>query len=265
MQEDLFDIRSGSGLGDAIYINSVVQELLKEHSNIILRTKYPGVFASLPIRTKEFTKGGENLAFNYGGSLRRRKTSNIYEDLLQAAGLPMDTEMGTAWEYIPSKISDQVLEVFGKMAFISSPHVPFGRNDGRGDKMIPNWKKFQPLIDRCKELGYYTVMAGSGKLMHEFKNIDLNLHSQTSVHDIMNIGQMSDLFIGQCGFVIPLGEGFKKPTFTILARAGLDDKDDWFINNVTLTKILSRLGTTSNGAIDDEPDSIIMERFNGIC
>lgn len=255
-------VRSASGFGDAIFLNCMMPFMCKKFKGIVLRNKFPVVFKDFDIKVVPFKKGGEDLAFNYGGGARKRQETTIYQDLCLAAGFGKDMPYEITWTPIESALCDGVRERAGDrpIFLVSSPHLPFGRDDGRGDKMIPNYKKFQILIDFLFESGYYVVQVGKNPVLYEYKNLHENLVSKTTVGDVMNLGQIAVGGMGQSGFHIPLMEGNNKKCFIILARRGLDDKKDWFISNVTCQKILSKK-SVSDGAVDDEKDDVILERF----
>jgi hypothetical protein len=175
--------------------------------------------------------------------------------------------MNTKWEWVQSSLCDKVLEQKKdkKLLLFSAAHRPFGRDDGRGDTMIPNWSKFNCLLDYAKANDYYIVQIGRGEVMHKYRQVDYDITNNTSISDIMNLGMVADLGIGQCGFMVPLMEGFKKPYYIILAQKGVDAKHDFFISCLTLEKLFARKDVPCGGAMDSWEDDRIVKDFVNVC
>ncbi len=258
--KNCFVIRGPSGLGDAIYVNTIAQEFLKFNKHVAIRTKYQHVFKYLPVETVPYSKGGEDRAFNYGGRARQNNDTNQWQDLLTAARLDVNTPMCTCWELVNTELAERVkIESAGRRVLvISMPHRIFGdRQDDYGQELQPNWKKFVPILKAAKDT-CYIVQIGQGHIQHRFDGIDLELTNRTSIFDLMDFGIIGDVFFGQCGFIIPLAEGMNKPLFNIFSANCLTLKDP-FLNNITGKKVQS--GKRSAWAFDNIDDAEMVEKF----
>jgi hypothetical protein len=259
--KNYFVIRGPSGLGDAIYVNSIAQEMLKFNHNVAIRTKYPDVFKYLPVKTVPYSKGGGDREFNYGGKSRQRNETNQWQDLLIAARLDQNTPMSTKWELTNIELFEKITEKAQgrKVLVMSMPHRIFGdRQDDYGQELQPNWKKFIPILKAVKDT-CYVVQIGRGHVCYRFDGISLDWANRTSVSDVMDFGVIGDIFLGQCGFIIPLAEGMNKPLFTIFSANCLTSKDS-FLNNITGRKVLS--GKHSAWCFDNSKhDEELVEQF----
>jgi hypothetical protein len=261
--KNYFVIRGPSGLGDAIYVNSIAQEFLKFNTNVAIRTKYQDVFKYLPVKTVPYSKGGGDREFNYGGRSRQRNDTNQWQDLLIAARLDQNTPMHTKWELTNHELADKIrTSADGRPVMVlSMPHRIFGdRQDDYGQEIQPNWKRFIAILREAHKK-YYIVQIGRGHICYRFDDIDLDWANRTSVSDVMDFGIIGDFFLGQCGFIIPLAEGMDKPLFTIFSANCLASKDP-FLNNITGKKVLS--GKKSHWSFDNlKHDEEIIEKFKG--
>ena len=256
------EIRGPSGVGDAIYMNSITQAFAWQFEKVLVRTKFPEIFRYCKrVEPVQFKKGGADKEFNYGGKRRSDQSTTQWQDLLITAGLPLTTPYKTAWEFTNHKLIENIREKSKdkKILVMSTPHTPFNRLDKFGLELIPNYKKFRPVLERAKADNYFTIQIGRGKALFDFGElIDLNLTNTTSVCDILDVSKIGDAFAGQCGFIVPLAEGFEKPLFLIFARRGLNSREE-FLSNITGQKICS----TKDGyhVADDLPDELVAKEF----
>lgn len=256
------EIRGPSGIGDAIYMNSIVQEFARRYDKVLMRTKYPEIFKYCErVEPIKFTKGGADKEFNYGGKRRADQTTTQWQDLLMTAGLPLSVPYKTAWKIHNKDIENEIRQKTKekKIFVLSVPHTPFDRLDKFGLSLIPNYKKFIPVLSYAKENNYFIIQIGKGKCLYDFGNlIDLDLKNKTTISGIMDLGMIGDVFLGQCGFILPLAEGYKKAVFIILARKGLNSNTE-FLRNITGKKVCST--DKSFWVADDQPDDYILQEF----
>ena len=261
------EIRGPSGFGDAIYMNSIANAFHLQYEKVLVRTKYPEIFKYIPgVEPVAFKKGGADLEFNYGGRRRNDQTTTQWKDLLITSGLDKNTPYQTIWKLTNTEIINTIQDKSQgkKLLVVSAPHIPFDRLDQFGLELIPNYKKFIPLIKMARDKGYYIIQLGRGKCIFDFgKNmIDLDLKNKTTVCDMMDIGMIGDLFLGQCGNIVPLAEGYKKKLFIVFSQKGLNSNTE-FLKNITGRKICST--EKSNYAIDSMNDDEIMNLFEVKC
>ena len=257
-----FEIRGPSGLGDAIYVNPIAQAFSRMYDKVLVRTKYPEVFKYCKkVETVPFKKGGADKEFNYGGKRREDQSTSQWQDLLITSGLSMNTPYVIEWRLTNRQLEKMINDNAEnkKILIMSSPHVPFARLDKFGLELIPNWKKFIPLLEYAKDNGYFIIQAGKGKCLWDYgKLIDIDLTNKTTVCDIMDLGIIGDVFLGQPGFIVPLAEGNGKNLYLIFSRRGLNCNTE-FLKNITGKKVCS----TRRGfwGVDDFTDEKLVESF----
>ena len=88
---------------------------------------------------------------------------------------------------------------------------------------------------------------GESELLYSL-DTDKNLNCQTSVPDLLDIASISDAFLGQCSFIVPLAESFDKKLMIVWSSKGLRSGES-YIGTITPRKILSK--ETSTYVIDD--------------
>ena len=241
------------GLGDALYLQSVVRHLVSKGQRLQVACEWPDVFRPLgdAIKIIPFTRQGIHILAHY--SLRKGKTeTSQFQDCCIQAGITEPVEMRLDWTPRNADLIEH-LRSFGRpILCVQLPRSPMGRTDGFGAELLPDCDVIQAAIDRLKGRALI-VQIGSGRPLHKFSGIDVDLSNVTTVSDVLDIASIADAFLGYCSFIIPLAESFSKPCLAIWSRRGLRSGHP-FIARITPRKIISK--PTTRWVIDDEPEKL---------
>jgi hypothetical protein len=256
--------RGGSGVGDSFYLYPIVKHLLKDN-NVTLCCNYPEIFTGLHNKEREtifkiesFRKTDIDMHLVY--SLRKKyPDTNQYKDILIQNKLP-DIPLEMDWNITNDYITNGIVELAEgkKICFLEAPHEPFARTDGFALSMVPNYEIIDKLLE---DENIFSVQIGRSPVPYKLKNIDYDLVDKTSISEMIDIASISDIFLGQIGFILPLSECLNKKNLVIVARKGLNSHID-FIKRITPTKVLCK--DTSHACIDDEPFEEIQKKFRSL-
>lgn len=255
-------IRGGAGLGDALYVQSVARHLVETGYQVEVCTAWPDVLRPLwgrvsfsPFRRDRITR----LA-HY--SMRRFTIGTTqFEDICLSAGVPKDIDLRLDW--VPANLDlIRSLQASGRpILVVQMPRAPFARSDGFGKEFLPDCRRIQHAIDMVGDRAC-KVLVGSGEATFCYSGIDIDLTNRTSVPDLIDVGYAADAFLGQCSFIVPLAEGFRKPALLVWSRAGLQSAQP-VIRSMTPIKILHR---PSSFAIVDDCSGVEMQQaVDALC
>lgn len=247
-------IRGGSGLGDAIYLQSVCRHLIsKGRSNLIACTDYPDVFRPLSgkIRVKGFEKSGVGILGHY--SMRRQvQETTQFEDCCIQAGIVEPVTMKLDW--IVESNCHNLKDHQKPIAVIGLPRHPMARKDGFGRELLPRKEAYQRMVDAARASGFLTVQVGSGAAIYNLDGIDVDLSGRTTITELIDIVAISDAVICYPSFLVPLAESLDKRFICLFSMEGLKCERG-FLRWITPKKIIHRIDLGSF-VIDDEPDRV---------
>ena len=244
----MIDIRSGSGLGDSLYLQGVVRELVNRgETDITVRTNFPDVFHSIKdhIHTVPFTK--ENTKQTAVYTLRMGEPTSYFQDCCISAGLQGSVDFKMDWSVKNTDLIAELKSHNKPILLVQMVRKPMARDDGFAENLVPNCDRIQEALDQIGDKAY-KVLIGAGENLHPFEGIDLDLSNKTTLHDILDLGYSCDAMLGYCSFMVPLAEQFSKNVLFIWSRKGLKDKHS-FVRKVTPRKVLHR--KSSRYVIDD--------------
>jgi hypothetical protein len=248
-------IRSGRGLGDALYLQGVVRHLVNKGDKLRVCCDWPDVFRPVKggVIMEPFTRIGIHVLAHY--SLRKRFADTTqFRDCCLQAGITEKVDLKLDWTPLNHALIDS-LKSNKQLIVVQLPRNPMDRKDGFGKELLPDCRVIQKIIDQVKDRARI-VQIGAGKALYKFEGIDLDLSNKTSVADLLDVAHASDGFIGYCSFVIPLAESFDKPGLYVWSRAGLKSREP-YINSITPRKILEK--PCSKAVIDDCQEDEIRE------
>lgn len=248
-------IRAGSGLGDSIYLQSVVRHLIDtEELPVEVCTNYPEVFAPIAGRVtlSPFRKDRINRIAHYSGRKKIGGTDQ-FQDMCITAGIKDSVDLRLDWKTVEPKAIRTLQAVDKPIIVVSMPRAPWGRVDGFGMEILPNCGRIQQVIRTIGKAALF-VQVGRGRPLYRFSGIDLDLTNRTTIHGLVDVAHQADGFLGYCSYIIPLAESFKKPELLIWSRRGLNAKGERasFIRTVTPEKVLHR--SSSKSVVDDCSD-----------
>lgn len=245
----MISIRGGSGLGDAIYLQSVACAFIARGERVEVCSDWPDLFAPLGdwVKVSPFRRQPVDRNAHY--SMRRgiAETSQ-FEDCCIQAGLGRNVEFALRWRVRNLGALDRLPNPHGLPAVVvSMPRAPFGRDDGFGVEFLPNCHRIQQSINMLRGRAL-TVQVGKGEAAFEFKGIDLDLANETSVSDLLDVATLADGFLGFCSYIVPLAEAQSKPGLFVWSSRGLHSPH-LVVRQMTPEKILHR--KSSAYAVDD--------------
>lgn len=239
-----FAVRSGKGLGDSLYLQSVVRHLVENgRDNIEVCTSWPDVFRPLngKVHVSPFRRDCVDASFHYI-SRKRISETDQFTDCCIAAGIKEKIDLRLDWTPVNRRLLDNMRNVGKPIVLVQLPRDPMGRPDGFGNDLLPNCKTIQKAIDKLGERAF-TVQVGAGKPLHRFRNIGLDLANRTSVSDLLDVASISSGALGYCSFIVPLAESLNKPVLLVWSRQGTQSRND-FIRAITPQKIFFRSSST---------------------
>jgi hypothetical protein len=245
-------IRCGRGLGDSIYLQSVVRHLIEKYGQALeVRSDWPDVFSPLGkmAKVKPFSRTGVDILAHYASRKCRTDTTQ-FRDCCVNAGIKEQVELRLDW---PEPHSELVvhLKSFGKpVVLVQLPRSPMGRTDGFGAEILPDCRVIQRIIDQIKGR-CLIVQVGAGECLYKFKGIDVNLANKTTVKELLDVASICDGVLGYCSFILAAAESLNKPCLMVWSRKGLESKD-LYIRQITPQKIIEH--KTTKFIIDDEQD-----------
>lgn len=234
-------IRAGMGLGDALYLQSVVRHLALKGQRLEVRTEWPDVFRPLngSVSLAPFSRAGAPIVAHYT-SRKGVPGTTQFQDSCMNAGIRESVEMKLDWKVQNTALVERVRQAaeLKPIVLVQLMRPPMNRRDRFGASLLPNAAVMQSCVDRLR-LRAFTVLVGSGVCVHPLKNVDLDLSNQTSVSDLLDVSSIASAFFGYVSFFVPLAESFGKPAFFVWSHRGLDDAVA-YVRNITPEKVLHR-------------------------
>lgn len=252
----MISIRSGMGLGDALYLQSVARHLVRQGHKVEACCAWPDVFRPLGDRVNVSPFRRERID-RLGHYTSRKATSGTdqFQDCCINAGIREPAELRLDWQMVNPAILDKFVGCGVPIVAVQMPRAPFARTDGYGLELLPDCRVLQRVIDHIGARARF-VLIGSGAAMYELTALDLDLTNKTSVCDVIDIGAKVDGFLGFVSFIVPLSESLLKPSLLVWSRKGLRSPHQP-VRTITPQKILHR--ASSQWIMDDCADQIVTE------
>lgn len=234
-------IRSGFGIGDNLYLQSIVRHLTDRGHKLIVCTTYPDVFDPIKNRVTfhPFTKLKVDMVAHYGGRKKCTDTDQ-FQDMCISAGIHEPVDLRLDWTVRNKGLVEMIKKKANgrKIVFVQHPRTPMGRRDGFGKELSPDYRVMDRVLEKLKSR-FLLVKFGEGKPLYDLKNCELDLVNKTTIHDMIDAASVCDYFFGQCSFVIPLAESLNKPCLILWSSKGLKAAHE-YVRLVTPEKILHR-------------------------
>jgi hypothetical protein len=251
------------GLGDAIYVQSVVRHLVQKGESLRVCTAWPDVFRQLgpKVTTAPFTRQ-VNILAHY--SARKQKVGTTqFEDVCQTAGIREKVDLRLDWKVEDEKLVGWLKETADgrPIVLVQLPRSPMGRKDGFGAELLPDCRVIDRVIARLKTRRALIVQIGAGASLYGLSGIDVDLSNRTTVGQMFDVATAADAFVGYCSFLIPLAESFNKPALLVWSRRGLRSGQP-YIRAITPQKILHK--KTSRALMDDTNETQIDEAADAL-
>lgn len=247
-------IRAGRGLGDAIYLQSIVRHITERGTELDVLTDWPVLFEPLGVKTSEFRRIGADLIAHYTERKAVAETDQ-FQDCCIRAGITGPVDLRLVWN------GRRDFDTTKPVIAVQLPRAPFGRSDGYGMDLLPDFNVLQRAIDLIGDRAY-VVQLGSGKRIRTFGGLDLDLANLTSVSELLDAACGADAFLGYCSFMVPLAEAQSKPALFVWSRRGLNSPTP-YIKDITPLKIMHR--HTSRYVVDDCYEKELAGAVDALC
>jgi len=241
-------VRGGMGLGDALYVQSVVRHLVDTGLRVKVRTAWPDVFSQLggAVETAPFARAGVDIVAHY--SLRKGlEGTTQFEDCCIQAGIRGPVDLRLDWRPTDLDLVQRLRGAGRPIVCVQLPRVPMGRTDGFGAELLPDCRVIQMAIDALRGRALI-VQVGAGQALFEFSGIDVDLANRTSVRQLLDVASVADGFLGYCSFIVPLAESFSKPALIVWSSKGLGSLHQ-YVRRITPQKVLHR--ETTKAVVDN--------------
>jgi hypothetical protein len=247
-------IRSGRGLGDSIYLASIVRHIGPEKLHVF--SDYPELFGGAKV-SPHARKA--SIVAHYVSRKGITQTDQ-FQDMCISAGLKKACELRLDWKTSQQTIDDMIGPTDRPILCVQLPRSPMGRTDGFGASLLPDCRAIQRAINMVRGRAL-VVQIGAGDPLFKFSGIDIDLANKTNISQLLDIASVSSAFLGYVSFVIPLAESFNKPALIIWSKKGMRSSDP-FIARITPKKIIHK--PIICAAIDDCKDDELESRVNEI-
>jgi hypothetical protein len=235
-------IRCGRGLGDSIYLESVVRHLIeKTGERYKVASDWPDVFKPLGdmVEVVPFRRTNIHILAHYA-SRKKFPDTTQFRDCCINAGITEEVELRLDWPHSWSIDKPYLL--------VGLPRTPMGRTDGFGAELLPDCRVIQRVIDIYS--GDYTIVqVGAGEPLYRFDGIDIDLANKTTVSELLDLFAGCSGVIGYVSFYLAAAEALHKPAFMVWSRAGLNSRDE-YVRQIAPRKIIEYPNTTKY-VIDD--------------
>lgn len=255
-------IRSGRGLGDNLYLQSIVRHLVGQGKKLEVCTPWSDLF--LPLARKvtlaPFRRNRIDRVAHY---IERKSIAGTdqFVDCCISAGIKEPVDLRLDWDVMNAGLVADLQRSGRPIILVQLPRAPMGRSDGYGLGLLPDCRAIQRLIDLI-EPHAFVVQIGSGDPLYRFTGIDLDLANRTTVTDLLDAASVASGAIGYCSFLVPLMESFRKPALFVWSRAGLQSNNE-FIRAIVPAKILHR--SSSRVVMDDCSQPELIEAVDELC
>lgn len=254
-------IRCGRGLGDSLYLQSVVRHMLaKGGLRMRVKSDYPDVFLPLGDRVEvvPFDRRVDIVA-HY--SVRKGIDGTTqFQDCCLAAGITEKVDLRLDWTVTNQRLVDSVLAGGRPILVVQLPRVPMARTDGFGASLLPDCRAIQKLIDVARET-HTIVQIGAGEPLHRFQGLHVDLANQTTVAQMIDVASVADRFVGYVSFLVPLAESLDKPALFVWSSRGLRD-GQLFVRRITPAKVLHK--PSSRHVLDTATEQQILDAWHGL-
>ncbi len=235
----MLSVRSGMGLGDSLYLQSVARHFVSKGEKVEACSAWPEVFRPLgnAVTVSPFRRTSIDRLAHY--SMRRGVVgTDQFQDCCIQAGIREPVDLRLDWKPLNPIFTLGLRRDDRPIVVVQMPRAPFARTDGWGTEFLPDCGTIQRMIDRIGKKAFF-VLIGKGEPWFRFSGIDLDLTNKTTISDVLDIGLAADGFLGFCSFIVPLAESLSKPLLLVWSRRGLESPNE-VVRQMTPKKIIHR-------------------------
>lgn len=250
-------IRSGRGLGDALYLRPVAEHFVRLGGQVRVCCDYGDVFEDSGAYVEPFVRSGVTHVAHYVAGKGNLNTTQ-WQDVCASAGVG-EIPLSFRWRIRNQALVDEIRGLANgrPIVMVNGGRHPMGRVDGFANEMLPARAAFASVLGALRDC--YVVEVGKGEKLYSLP-FDLNLCNKTMVAELLDIASIANGLVGQCSFMIPMAEAFDKPLVAVWAARGLESRE-LFIRRCTPSKILSK--PSSRFVMDNWSHEAITETMHG--
>ena len=238
-------IRSGRGLGDALYLQSIVRYLVRRGETLEVCTDYPELYRFRGMVRFAAWSRQVHYTCHYTRQKGDERTTQ-FVDMHRNIGIKGPVPLHLDWIVQNPKLVEGIRQLAGArpVLFVHGGREAFGRSDGFGRALLPDAEAFRGVLAKLRER-FFTVYVGNGKRLFEVET-DLDLNGKTSITDLIDIAYAAaDAFFAQASFAIPLAESFDKRILVMFAARGFKSHHQ-AVRTITPKKLLHKMSSTYN-------------------
>ena len=253
-------VRSGNkGLGDSIYLQSVVRYFVQQGYYVEACSRWPEIFLPLKDRVKVVTFRRDNIdrIAHYSVRMQHNFSTDQFVDCCIQAEIKEPVELKLDWTITNPKLVDFVKrEAKGKpIVLVQLPREPMDRKDGFAMDLLPREEAYQQAIRAVSDRALI-VQVGKGSSVYDLKNVDVDLSDRTSVSGLIDLAMTCDAMIGYVSFFVPLAESFDKKLLCVWSRKGLRSRTE-YLRKLTPQKIFHK--RSCSAVMDDDSEDAIVK------
>lgn len=191
-----------SGLGDAVYSFPIVRELT-QRGPVTLWTRYPDVFASLPLIRFTAEKAGTVLGYSRGPG------RNFYDDMVRASGLTEAPGFSAMFPVLDKHI-EWAKSKGGPIVLLKEPHATDMHKRSNDFSLAASADSMQRFIDNHRASFYFVAVDGPDDLYKaRLSNIDERISGLT-VREYLSLCSVVSAFASQIGHLVPIAQALGK-------------------------------------------------------
>lgn len=256
-------IRSGKGLGDSLYLQSVARHLLASGKAVEVCTNWPDVFRPIADRILLSPFRRERIHINAHYVTRKGIAgTDQFTDCCISAGIRPPYELKLDWSGSHPEVAKRIRRSGKPAVIVQLPRLPMDRFDGYGRELLPDCRVIQRAIDRLHEHAII-VQIGRGAPLFGFTGIDLDLANRTTVGEAIDAVNTCSGVLGYCSFIAPLAESLQKPLLLVWSRQGLHSRNP-FIRQIVPEKIFHH-PQSSKAVVDDCSEDDLAGAVDALC
>lgn len=230
----MIELNAAKGLGDALHLRAIVLHLLKKGEALTVYTGWKEVFAGLAVTVKPLhEKNGDENWHHAMACLHCRIKETGHLDMFmmcaRQAGIAEPVELRIDWQPRNSALLERIRRAAGgKKLLVYQPLKKVANlNDALARPRLAAYNEFIAAHDE-----YFRVRIGDPKFLQQDSapQFDMDLMGKTSIHDILDIGTITDMFFGECCFTIILAQALDKAVTCMFSRRAAESGRNFLMN-----------------------------------
>jgi len=254
-------VRSGNkGLGDSIYLQSVVRYFVQQGYYVEACSRWPEIFLPLKDRVKvvPFRRDRIDRIAHYSIRMQHNFSTDQFTDCCIQADIKEPVELKLDWTITNPKLVDFVKrEAKGKpIILVQIPREPMARKDNWARDLLPREEAYNKAIRAVSDRALIVQVGNKDYPVYDLKNVDVDLSDRTSISDLLDLAMTCDAMLGYVSYFVPLAESFDKKLLCVWSRKGLVSRTE-YLRKLTPQKIFHK--RSCSAVMDDDSGDGIAE------